>query len=199
MTAEPSEITALLYAWANGDESALHRLTPQVYAELKRMARHYLRSQPEGQTLQTTELVHELFLRLFGAKEAGWRNRAHFFAVSATAMRQILVDSARARRAGKRGGAGVRGEPSPPIDLDQIPNLDPRRSAELISLDDALSSLAALDARKARVIELRFFGGLTVDETAAILQVSPQTVLRDWKLAKAWLLRELKGRPELDE
>jgi RNA polymerase sigma factor (TIGR02999 family) len=194
VTPQPSEITALLYAWANGDPSALDRLTPQVYAELRRMARRYMRSQPEGQTLQTTALVHELFLRLFGAKDVGLRNRAHFFAVSGAAMRQILVDAARARRAGKRGGLW-QGASSPPIDFDQIPDVDPRRSAELIALDDALQSLAVLDGRKARVIELRFFGGLSVEETAALLQVSPQTVLRDWKLAKAWLLRELRRQP----
>lgn len=188
MTVEPLEITALLNAWAGGDQSALQRLTPRVYGELRRMAKQYMRAQPDSQTLQATALVHELFLRLFGSKETGWRNRAHFFAVSATAMRQILVDAARARRAGKRRGL----QPALQIDPDELPALDSARGAELLALDDALKSLAIIDARKARVIEIRFFGGLSVEETAAFLKVSQRTVLRDYQFAKAWLLRELK-------
>jgi RNA polymerase sigma-70 factor (ECF subfamily) len=158
------------------------------------MARHYMRSQPDGHTLQTTALVHELFLRLVGAKDAVWRDRVHFFAVSAAAMRQILVDAARARRSAKRDG-GLRGQRSSPIDLEEVPAFDHRRRAELIALDDALKSLAVLDGRKARLVELRFFGGLSVEETASFLGTSPRTVLREWQLAKAWLLRELKRRP----
>jgi RNA polymerase sigma factor (TIGR02999 family) len=192
---EYAEITRLLKCWAAGDRDALEALTPKVYAELHQMARRYMRQQPVGHTLQSTALVNELFLRLVDARTVDWRDRAHFFAVSATAMRRILVDSARARRAAKRGGRLQHAEHSAPFDFDEVPDLHSQRDAELVALHDALNALEVLDARKARVIELRFFGGLSVEETAGVLKISQQTVMRDWKLAKAWLLRELSKYP----
>jgi len=194
-TGESVEITRLLKAWGQGDQAALERLTPKVYVELHRLARRHMRNQPAGHTLQSTALVHELFLRLFNVNTTDWRDRVHFFAVSAAAMRQILVDSARARQAVKRGGQFQRVQHSTQINFDEMPDLSSRRGAELVALDDALNALATLDPRKARVIELRFFGGLSVEETAAFLNLSPQSVLRDWKLAKAWLQREMVKQP----
>jgi RNA polymerase sigma-70 factor (ECF subfamily) len=190
--AAQSEITVLLKAWARGDQAALDRLTPLVYGELRRLARNYMRRERAGQTLQTTELVHEAYLRLIDAQTAVWQDRAHFFAVSAQMMRRILVDRARARASAKRGGEAQRVEHSTAFNLDEIPDLNTARAAELIALDDALDCLAQVDQRKARVIELRFFGGLTVDEAALVLKISPQSVMRDWKLARAWLMRELR-------
>ena len=192
MIPKSPEITDLLHAWANGDEAALEQLTPKVYAELHQKARLYMRSQRKGHTLQTTALVNEVFLRLLGMRSANWQDRVHFFAVCASAMRQILVSSARARRASKRGGQSQPAGCSEPVNLDQMPEIGSNRGGELIALDDALKALSRLDSRKARVIELRFFGGLSVEETAAFLKLSPQSVMRDWKLGKAWLLRELK-------
>jgi RNA polymerase sigma factor (TIGR02999 family) len=159
------------------------------------MARRYMRQQPVGHTLQSTALVNELFLRLVDSSSADWRDRAHFFAICATGMRQILVDSARARRAEKRGGRLKRAGHSGEFDFDQIPDLHSRREEELLALDDVLHALEARDPRKAKVVELRFFGGLSVEEAAGVLNISPQTVMRDWKLAKAWLLRELSRKP----
>jgi len=185
----PKEITILLKAWGAGDQSALNRLTPLVYDELRRMARRYMRKERAGNTLQTTALINEAYLRLVDAQSVGWQDRAHFFAVSASIMRRILVDAARARGSAKRGGLAIRVDHSTAVDLDQIPEVG--RSAELIALDDALNALAEIDPRKARVIELRFFGGLSVEETGDVLGISPQSVLRDWKLAKAWLIREM--------
>ena len=185
----PKEITILLKAWGAGDQSALNRLTPLVYDELRRMARRYMRKERAGNTLQTTALINEAYLRLVDVQSVGWQDRAHFFAVSAQVMRRILVDAARARGSAKRGGLVIRVDHSAAVDLDQIPEIG--RSAELIALDDALKALAEIDPRKARVIEMRFFGGLSVEETASVLGISPQSVLRDWKLAKAWLIREM--------
>jgi RNA polymerase sigma factor (TIGR02999 family) len=185
------EITQLLKAWGGGDRAALDRLTPKVYAELRRMARRHMRKERPDNTLQTTALVNEVYLRLVDVKIAEWQDRAHFFAVSAQMMRRILVDAARARASAKRGGQLKRVEHSSSVNLDEIPNLAAGRGAELIALDDALNTLAELDPRKVKVIELRFFGGLSVEETAEVLKLSPQSVMRDWKLAKAWLLREL--------
>jgi RNA polymerase sigma-70 factor, ECF subfamily len=185
------EITVLLKAWGGGDQAALDRLVPLVYAELHRMARRHMRNERAGNTLQTTALVNQAYLRLVDAKNAGWNNRMHFFAVSAQVMRRILVDAARARASGKRGGQLKRADHSTAINLDEIPDLGSKRAEELTALDDALNALAQFDARKAKVIELRFFGGLSVDETAEVLRISPQSVMRDWKLAKAWLMREL--------
>ena len=190
--AESAEITALIRAWADGDQTALERLTPLVYDELRRVARRYIRNQRQGITLQPTALVHEAYLRLMDVKSSVWRDRAHFFAASAQIMRRILVDGARARASQKRGGAVERMNHSTPVNLDEIPaSLASNRGPELLALDDALMRLAQIDDRKEKVIELRFFGGLSVEETASVLKVSPQTVMRDWRLAKAWLTREL--------
>jgi RNA polymerase sigma-70 factor, ECF subfamily len=187
---EAAEVTVLLRAWSQGNQAALEQLAPLVYHELHRMARRYMRNERAGNTLQTTALVNEAYLRLVDLKVAGWQDRTHFFALSAQMMRRILIDAARARGSAKRG-TGKRVDHSGGVDLDAIPVLGAQKDRELIALDDALNELAALDPRKARVIELRFFGGLSVDETAAVLQISPQSVLRDWKLAKAWLLRAM--------
>jgi RNA polymerase sigma factor (TIGR02999 family) len=178
----------LLRAWANGDAQAESQLVPLVYTELRRLARYYRRQMGGGDTLQTTALVHEAYLRLIKIPNVDWRDRVHFFALSAQLMRRILVDAARANRAAKRGGIE---SPAVVLDPDEIPAPEADRGAEVIALDDALTQLAALDPRRARVVELRVFGGLTHEEAAEILQVSPQSVMRDWRLAKAWLLREL--------
>jgi RNA polymerase sigma factor (TIGR02999 family) len=186
------EITVLLKAWSNGDPTALDLLTPTVYDELHRLARHYMRNERAGNTLQTTALVNEAYLRLVNAKSVGWQDRAHFFAVSAQIMRRILVGAARARGSVKRGGHVKRIDHST-VNLDEIPDVSSEREAELVAIDDALNTLAEIAPRKARVIELRFFGGLSVEETAEVLKISPQSVMRDWKLAKAWLMRELSS------
>ena len=186
-----AEITRLLKAWGRGDSAALDRLTPLVYEQLHRMARRYMRNERPGHTLQATALVNEAFLRLVDTRNLDWTDRAHFFAVCARIMRRILVDAARSRAATKRGGHADRAEHSTAINLDQLPNSVSEMSAQICALDEALNRLAQIDPRQAQVIELRFFGGLTVEETAQLLQTSPQTVMRDWKLARAWLAREL--------
>jgi len=191
MAPESPEITALLKAWGSGDAAALDQLTPLVYDELRRLARRYMRNERAGNTLQTTALVNEAYLRLVDAHRVGWQDRVHFFAVSAQMMRRILVDAARARGSAKRGGQVKRVNHSTAFNLDEIPDVSTGRDRELVAIDDALNTLAEMDPRKARVIELRFFGGLSVEETAEILKLSPQSVMRDWKLAKAWLTREL--------
>ena len=182
------EITGLLKAWSSGDAAAQERLIPLVYKELHRLARRYRHKAGAGDTLQTTALVNEAYLRLVDIHNVDWRNRLHFFAVSAQVMRRILVDSARARGAVKRGGQG---KTLVALDLDNVPSPDSERAAELIALDEVLTRLAQIDPRRARVVELRVFGGLTIEESAEVLELSPQSVRRDWKLAKAWLLREL--------
>ena len=174
----------LLRAWSGGDTSALERLTPIVYAQLHRLARRYMRGERPGHSLQTTALVNEAYMRLVGYERIEWQNRAHFFAVSAQVMRRILVEHAR-RHNFKRGG-GV-----PHVSLDEAALVGGSRAADLVALDDAMHTLAQLDPRKAQVVEMRFFGGLNVDETADVLKVSPATVMRDWSTAKAWLYREL--------
>ena len=188
---ESAEITRLLKAWGRGDAAALDRLTPLVYERLRRMARSYMRTERPGHTLQATALVNEAFLRLVDTSSVDWTDRAHFFAVCARVMRRILVDAARSRAAIKRGGQADRVEHSTAINLDQLPNPASALSAQVCALDEALDVLAQIDPRRAHVIELRFFGGLSVEETARVLQVSPQTVMREWKLARAWLAREL--------
>lgn len=188
-----ADITRLLKAWGQGDQAALDQLMPLVYEQLRAQARRYMRNERSGVTLQTTALVNEAYLRLVNAQDVNWHDRVHFFALSAQVMRRILVDAARARDAAKRGGGAVRAEHSSAVDLDQIPTADSDAAFSLCALDDALESLAKLDPRRAKVIELRFFGGLSVEETAEALQVSPQTVLRDWRVARAWLARELRG------
>jgi RNA polymerase sigma factor (TIGR02999 family) len=183
--AETAEITRLLQAWRGGDQAALERLSPLVYGELRKIAHGYMRNEREGATLQATALVHEAYLRLVDANTVDWHDRVHFYAVSAQLMRRILVDAARARVRAKRGGQ------APKLNLEEIPDLSAGRSAELVAVDDALNDLAKLDPRKASVIELRFFGGLSVEETAEVLKISPQSVMRDWRLARSWLMREL--------
>ncbi|MGC9994949.1 MAG: sigma-70 family RNA polymerase sigma factor [Terriglobia bacterium] len=187
--AAPNEVTQLLRAWSDGQHEALERLMPLVYEELHRLARHYMSRERSGHILQTTALVNEAFLRLVDARHVNWQNRAHFFAISASLMRRILVDFARTYQSQKRG-AGVR-----PVSLDEGLDVTEER-LDLASLDDALKTLAILDPRKSRVVELRFFGGLSMEEVAEVLQVSPETVKRDWKLAKAWLLREMGGKQD---
>jgi RNA polymerase sigma factor (TIGR02999 family) len=187
---DSQEISILLKAWGNGDQAALDRLTPLVYGELHRMARRQMRKEGDN-TLQTTALVHEAYLRLVDAKGLVCKDRTHFFALSAQVMRRILVDAARARVSAKRGGDAPPLNHSEPVDLDEIAGGISQKSAEVLALDQAIDDLARVDARKARVIELRFFGGLNVEETAEVLDISPQSVMRDWKLARAWLVREL--------
>ena len=181
------EVTELLRAWGAGDQQALHRLTPLVYQELRRIARRYMARERPNHTLQATALVNEAYLRLIDAKGVSWHDRAHFYAVSARAMRRILIDLARARRYQKRGGGEER------VTLEESVLIQGQPTPDLVALDDALNVLAEMDPRRSQVVELRFFGGLSVEETAAVLKVSPETVKRDWKLAKAWLLRELTG------
>lgn len=185
------EVTALLLAWNNGDQAALAKLTPLVYQELHRLAKGYMGRERHGHTLQATALVNEAYLRLIDSSRVRWQNRAHFFAVSAQLMRRILVDFARSRNYQKRGGE------APRVSLAEAFEIAQEQEADLVALDDALQSLAAFDARKAQVVELRFFGGLSVEETAEVLKVSPDTVMRDWRLAKMWLLREIsKEKPD---
>lgn len=183
-----SETTQLLRAWADGDRAALDRLTPHVYRTLRRIAGNQLKNERAGNSMQATALVHEAYLELIDVTNVDWQHRAHFFAVSSQIMRHILLDRARRRVAGKRGGDAER------VSLDELPDLSGGRAKELIALDDALNALAAIDARKARVVELRFFGGLSVEETAEVLALSPETVMRDWKFARSWLQSELSSR-----
>ena len=180
-----SGVTDLLRAWSGGDEAALHQLVPILHRELKRIAQRYMMRERQDHTLQPTALVNEAFLRLVDVRGVEWQDRAHFFALAAQMMRRILVNYALARGADKRGGAAQQ------VSLDEALAVSPERDAELVALDHALDALAKLDARKAQVVELRFFAGLSVEEAAAVLKVSPQTVLRDWKLSKAWLAREM--------
>ena len=192
-TQSPKEITRLLVAWGDGDDAALEELTPLVYQQLHRLAHHHLRHERPGHTLQTSALVNEAYLRLVDWKNVRWQSRAHFFAVSAQLMRRILVDFARSRRFQKRGG-GV-----PALALEEAALISSERSTDLVALDEALASLSQLDARQSRVVELRFFGGLTVEETAEVLKVSTGTVRRDWSLARAWLRREMLQTVTSDE
>jgi RNA polymerase sigma factor (TIGR02999 family) len=187
----PRGVTQILVAWGNGDRHALGELMPLVYRELRRLAHGRLRGERPGHTLQTTALVHEAYLRLVDQREANWKNRAQFFAVAAQMMRRILVDYARARQYGKRGGGAQQ------VKLDEAMVVSSDRAAEVVALDEALLRLAELDSRKSRLVELRFFGGMSIEETAEILGVSPGTVMRDWTLAKAWLQREMThGGPD---
>jgi RNA polymerase sigma-70 factor (ECF subfamily) len=180
-----TDTTELLRAWADGDSEALRELTPRVYRELRKMAAHLLNNERPGYSLQSSDLVHEVYLRLVNAREVDWQHRAHFFAVSATLMRRILLDRARRRVAAKRGGKAQ------PLDLDDTIDIAQVQAREVVALDEALNTLAEVDPRKARIVELRFFGGLSVKETAEVVKVSSDTVMRDWKLARAWLLTEL--------
>jgi RNA polymerase sigma-70 factor, ECF subfamily len=188
MEEQPINVTALLRAWSAGNQTALDQLIPVVHGELKRIARRYMARKRQGHTLQPSALVNEAFIRLVDLHGVPWQDRAHFFALSAQMMRRILVNYALARGAGKRGGAARQ------VSLDEAMIVSPARDSELVELDTALELLAKLDPRKAQTVELRFFAGLSVEETAAVLKVSPQTVLRDWKLSKTWLAREM-ARP----
>lgn len=181
----PPDVSGLLQAWSSGDQRALEQLAPLVYEELRLTAHRYMSREPAGHTLQTTALVNEVYLRLVKAKDIDWQGRAHFFAVCAQMMRRILTDFARSRRYLKRGGNAAH------LELDEALLPGPEGGPDIVALDDALTALAALDPRKGRVVELRFFGGLSVEETARVLGVSVETVHRDWRLAKSWLLREL--------
>ena len=181
-----AEVSGLLRAWSDGDRAALDRLTPIVYDELRRLARRYMRGERPGHSLQTTALVNEAYMRLVDYKRMQWQNRAHFFAVSSQLMRRILVDHAR-RRNLKRGGD------VPHISFEDTAEVGNDRAADLVAVDDALDALARVDPRKVQVVEMRFFGGLSVEETAEVLKISPVTVMRDWSTAKAWLYRELTG------
>jgi RNA polymerase sigma factor (TIGR02999 family) len=179
------EITQLLQAWRRGDQGALDKLTPQVYRELHLAARRCMGRERDGHTLQTTALINELYVRLADLQLIDWQNRAHFFALCARQMRRILTDLARARRSHKRG------EGAQAVLLDEAQVVSPQPTADLVALDDALNQLAKVDHRKSQVVVMRFFGGLSVEETAEVLKVSPDTVARDWRLAKAWLMRAL--------
>lgn len=184
--AERNEITQLLQAWSEGDQNALERLAPAVYDELRRLASGYMKRERPGHSLQTTALVNEAYVRLADYKRIRWQNRAHFFALSAQAMRRILVEHA--RRHNLKRGRGVHR-----VSLEEAAIVGGSRSADLVELDDAMKRLAQFDPRKEQVVEMRFFGGLSIDETAEVLKVSPVTVMRDWTTAKAWLYRELVG------
>ena len=184
------EITELLRAWRGGDEQALEKLTPRVYSELHQAARRCMRKERDGHSLQATALINELYLRLSDLKQVDWQNRSHFFAICARQMRRILTDEARLRQTEKRGGG------APVVSLDEAPEVASSAHADVLAIDDALKALALVDERKSKVVELRFFGGLSVEETAEVLNVSPDTVARDWRLAKAWLLREMSGEAD---
>jgi RNA polymerase sigma-70 factor, ECF subfamily len=181
----PQEVTQLLQAWSQGEESALQKLVPLVYGELHRLAHCYMGRENPGHVLETTALVHEAYLRLTDSKQQPWQNRAHFFAISAHLMRQILVDFARSRLRQKRGG-GVQ-----LVSLEEALVLTDEQEPDLVALDDALKALAVIDSQKSKLVELRFFGGLNVEETAGVLKISPDKVMRDWSLAKSWLCREM--------
>lgn len=186
-TPQPSPVTGLLVDWANGDASAFDRLVPLVHHELRRLARRQMHGERAGHTLQTTALVNEAYMRLLGLERVRWQDRGHFFAMAARLMRRVLVDHARSRQYQKRGGG------SEHVVFDEELVAAGERPADMVALDDALALLAVVDKRKSDVVELRFFGGCSVEETAQALGVSPETVMRDWRFAKAWLLRELQG------
>lgn len=187
MDSSPHEVTQLLLAWGNGDQAARDELMSVVYQELHRLAHHYMKSESPGHTLQTSALINEAFLRLVNQRDVQWQNRAHFFGIAAQMMRRILVDYARSRRYAKRGGGAYE------ISLDEALTVSDDRGTDLVLLDEALERLAEFDPRKGQLVELRFFGGLSVDETAEVLSVSAGTIMRDWTLAKAWLRRELSN------
>jgi RNA polymerase sigma factor (TIGR02999 family) len=186
-TDHPPNVTSLLLEWGHGDENALQRLIPLVHDELHRIARRHMANERAGHSLQATALVNEAYLRLIDAKGVAWNDRAHFLAVAARMMRRILVDHARARRSQKRGGNAAK------VTFDEALVVASEPAGDFVALDDALQALAKFDERKSRVIEMRFFGGLSVEETAAVLKVSPATVMGDWRLAKAWLKREMRA------
>lgn len=179
------EVTELLVNWSNGDQEALEQLMPLVYGELRRLAGSHLRRERQEHTLQSTALVHEAFLRLVNQRDVHWRSRAHFYGIAAQMIRRILVDHARSQQAGKRGSGAIR------LELDEAMAVSSQRELDLVGLDDALERLAALDERQGRIVELRFFAGLSVEETAEVMHLSPATVKREWSSARAWLYREI--------
>jgi RNA polymerase sigma factor (TIGR02999 family) len=181
-----AEITGLLRAWSGGDQAAFDRLAPHVYDELRRVARHFMRNERAGNTLQTTALVNEVYLRLVDVKNVDWQQRAQFFAISTQMMRRILVDAARARGSHKRGQGAVR------VKMDETAFVSLERDSSLVALDEALEAFSKIAPRQAKVVELRYFGGLTEEEIAEVLKISPRTVRRDWEFAKSWLTRELR-------
>ena len=188
----PQEITQLLASWSQGDKVALDQLVPLVYPELRRLAKRHMGRENPDHTLQTSALINEAYLKLVDQQDVEWQNRAHFFAVAAQVMRHILVDHARSRNYAKRGGG------APKLPLDEAAVLTEQRAGQLIALDDALKDLAALDERKSQLIELRFFGGLSMEETAEVMNISPSTVQREWRAAKAWLHHTMTGRTNRD-
>ena len=189
-TPEPQRLTQLLVAWSDGDRAALDELFPLVYDELRQLARRRMRRERQGHTLRTTALVNDAYLRLVDQRQVRWQNRAHFFAIAAQMMRRILVDHARAKHYEKRGGGAAH------VPLEEAAVLAEGKAAEILALDEALVALAEIDPRRARVVELRYFGGLSNEEIAEVLKISPNTVTRDWNMARAWLYQELGGQPE---
>jgi len=185
MTQNSHEVTQLLIQWSNGDKAALDKLMPLIYDQLRQLARHYMNRERAGHTLQTTALVNEAYLRLINRKQVHWQNRAHFFAIAAQLMRSILVDHARSHAYAKRGGGARK------IALDEALAVSQQRAADVVALDDALKRLAEIDQQQSRIVELKFFGGLTIEETAEVLGLSPATIKREWSTAKAWLYHEL--------
>jgi len=188
MKSSSHEVTQLLTDWGNGNQAAADKLMPLVYEELRRLAHQYMNKERPGHTLQTSALVNEAYLRLIDQKQVHWQNRAHFFGIAAQLMRRILVDYARSRRYQKRGGEAQQ------VELNEAMIVSRERAADVIALDDALKSLAEFDARKSQIVELRFFGGLSIEETAQALAISPGTVMRDWTLAKTWLRKEITSQ-----
>jgi RNA polymerase sigma factor (TIGR02999 family) len=186
MVSSQNEVTQLLLDWSKGDKAALDKLVPVVYQELRRLARHYMRRERPGHTLQTSALVNEAYMRLVDYRHMRWQSRAHFFAVAAQAMRRILVEHARKRHFAKRGAGGVK------VSFDEAAIVSQEQASDLVALDDALTSLETMDPRKARIVELRYIGGLNIEETAEVLDISPATVQREWRAAKAWLYREIQ-------
>jgi RNA polymerase sigma-70 factor, ECF subfamily len=191
-TPSAHELTQLLIDWSNGSQDAVEQLFPLVYEELRRLAHRYMRRERPGHTLQTTAVVHEAYFRLIDQKHVQWQNRAHFFAIAAQMMRRILITHAQSHAYAKRGGGALK------VSLDEVAVLSQTRAGELIALDDALKSLAVIDVRRSQVVELRFFGGLSNEEIAEVLKISPNTVVRDWNVAKAWLYREM-SKEQQDE
>lgn len=186
VTLSQNQVTQLLLDWSNGDKAALDKLVPVVYQELRRLAAYYMRRERPGHTLQTSALVNEAYMRLVDYSQMRWQSRAHFFAIAAQAMRRILVEHARKRHFAKRGGGAVK------VSFDEAAIVSQEQASDLVALDDALTSLEVMDERKARIVELRYIGGLSIEETAEVLAISPATVQREWRAAKAWLYREIK-------
>ena len=187
MTIAPSQVTVLLRKWSEGDEGALEQLTPLVYDELHRLAHRHMRRESAGHVLQTSALINEAYLRLVDQPRIQWESRAHFFGIAARLMRRILVDDARKRNSAKRGGSLIQ------VPLDEVENLAQQQAVNVVAVDEALRRLEAIDARQSQIVELKFFGGLSIEETAELLKVSPGTVMRDWTFARAWLKSEMKN------